>query len=152
MIIKPQKVPNSNSSRVRGIGKQGLLTFNLGLTQVSGQTDVQGNIMTEQEFMELRRMLQLAHHVPGRLRLKFDPRILGHPVAPYLASLAKNGASSGITGTRLNLLARSLVIEYDTERMDPAVLDCFLTSRDMEQVRESAKKVAALFGMQLSLS
>ena len=109
-------------------------------------------MMTEQQFLELRQLLSVAHHVPGRLRLKFDPRIITHPVAPTLGTLAKTGANNGITGTRLNLPACSLVLEYDTGRMDPAVLECFLNSSDMEQVRESAKKVAVLFGIQLSFS
>lgn len=101
------------------------------------------------DLFELRAMLSIAHHVPGRLRLKLDPRIREHPAAALLESLGARSADTGLLHARINPLARSLVLGYDTRRIAPSVLEEFLVSPDANRVTELASTIAAFFGVTL---
>lgn len=105
--------------------------------------------MTREELLELRSLMSIAHHIPGRLRLRLDPRIRQHPAAGALENLTKHNPDSPLTGVRINPMARSLVLGYDAERIDPAMLEEFLTSGNMERVNAVADDVATMFGIQL---
>ncbi|MFW5734723.1 MAG: hypothetical protein ACOCWR_06655 [Oceanidesulfovibrio sp.] len=74
------------------------------------------------DLMSLRRYVSIAHHVPGRLRLKFDPAIRNDP--RFKALHETESPFPGVRATRINLMARSMVIEYDTRipQQDIAVL------------------------------
>lgn len=104
--------------------------------------------MDLRDFWDLRQYIAIAHHVPGRVRLKIDPRILAHPAARMLAGLSGNRPEVGLLGVRLNILARSLIIEYDSKRIHPDDLEAFFTSSDKERVTALAEKVGALLGVQ----
>jgi hypothetical protein len=92
----------------------------------------------------------VAHHVPGRLRLKFDPAVQKNSAAlSYLSSLMQSAPDTGLYHVRLNALARSLVLEYDSTRVSPADLQEFLTSRDESRVRELAPAIAGVLGITL---
>jgi len=95
--------------------------------------------------MELRRLVDVVHHVPGRMRLRLDPQLRGHPAAKVLGQWKANG--SGVLSTRLNLLARSLVIEYDPKRIDPRTLEEFLTEADDERAKAQVETLAKIFGV-----
>lgn len=101
--------------------------------------------MNMQEFLEMRSLVQVAHHVPGRLRLHLDPRVREHPAAREFGQWSANG--SGIVSTRLNPLARSLVVEYDPERIDSAALEAFLAGADATRVKALAETLAKVFGV-----
>lgn len=101
--------------------------------------------MNTKEFISIRSMIEIAHHVPGRLRLRIDPEIRKHPAAAELGKLRSN--EFGILSTRLNPLARSLVVEYDTAKINPAVLEEFLVSKDNARVAELAEQFANVFGV-----
>ena len=111
--------------------------------------------MTAQEFFELRSFLSVAHHIPGRIRLKFDPEIRHHPAASALAHLGQlaqetvETAATSAAKARLNIMAHSLVIEYDTARIAPADIDTFMGSPDMTAVQKVAINVSKLFGITL---
>ena len=105
--------------------------------------------MTAQEFFELRSFLSVAHHIPGRIRLKFNPEIRHHSLASALAHLARGATETPAARTRLNLLAHSLVIEYDAARIAPDDVDTFMHSKDMKAVHKVAADVATLFGITL---
>lgn len=67
-------------------------------------------------------VLAVAHHVPGRIRLKLvDDRAAAAVLAgtrfPEPARLA---AVAGVRAVRPNLLARSCVVEYDPAVLPPA--------------------------------
>ncbi len=69
---------------------------------------------------QLLPQLRIVHHVHGRLRLRLQPSVFsllphigsGHAEA-WLAQLP------GVTESRLNLNAASLVIQYDSQRIQP---------------------------------
>ena len=106
--------------------------------------------MTVKKFLELRAFLTVAHHIPGRLRLKLDPGIRQHPAAPFLERLSQQSSENGIVSARLNPIARSLVLEYDVSRVSSEALQTFLTSQDPEEARLSAEAIADVFGLTLS--
>jgi hypothetical protein len=105
--------------------------------------------MNLDHLYEMRGMLSIAHHVPGRLRLKLDPRIREHPGAALIESLSKRLPDTGLLHVRLNPMARSLVLGYDTSRIAPQVLEEFLVSRDAARVAELAETIATFFGVTL---
>ncbi|MGE4278487.1 MAG: HMA2 domain-containing protein [Magnetospirillum sp.] len=71
----------------------------------------------EPALLRLLQVLSVAHHVPGRIRLK-----LSAPMGNELMALAEQAkafgsafsAMSGIRAVSLNPLAKSCTIEYDT--------------------------------------
>ncbi len=101
--------------------------------------------MKTQDLIELRSLLSVAHHVPGRLRLRLNPKIRNHPAAKELESW--NAGKTGILATRLNPMARSLVIDYDIKKIDPAEFEEFLVSKNEDRVNELLQTYAALFNV-----
>lgn len=93
----------------------------------------------------MRSLVDVVHHVPGRLRLRLDPRLRDHPAAREFGQWRGNG--TGILATRVNPVARSLVVEYDPKRIDPTALEDFLASSDAARVRQLAETLAMVFGV-----
>lgn len=85
-------------------------------------------------FLMLRRYLAIAHHVPGRIRVKLDMAALMHLPAvdaePFVA-LAKR--IRGVTAIRVNAAALSAVIEYDTRLIAAPVWERLLAG-DREEI------------------
>lgn len=75
-------------------------------------------------LMELRKYMSVAHHVPGRIRLKFSLGVLKDQRALQLMKEFENTPQpDAVKSARINKLARSAVIEYDPQVVDPATLD-----------------------------
>ncbi|NMC49147.1 MAG: cation transporter [Desulfovibrio sp.] len=101
--------------------------------------------MNVDDIAELRRFITVAHHVPGRIRLKLNPAVRHPPKAAGLASLFGNG--NGAVRARLNILARSLVLEYDPGRIDPGRMEEFFASDDADPTADLARELSAAFGL-----
>lgn len=71
-------------------------------------------------FLGLRRHIDIAHHVPGRIRLKLAPAALadlpGVAPEPFLDLLHRLPVRIG----RVNVAALSVVVEYDPAIVAPA--------------------------------
>lgn len=72
----------------------------------------------EPSLLRFLNALSVAHHVPGRIRLKLSAPVGGELLA--LADQAKSfgtafSAMAGIRAVSLNPLAKSCTIEYDTK-------------------------------------
>lgn len=93
---------------------------------------------------ELRDQINVAHHIPGRIRLKFGYKLARHPRAKELADTKET--PPGVTSLRINLMACSMVMEYDTARLTPATLDDFFTSKDPERFALACQALETLFG------
>lgn len=64
--------------------------------------------------------LRIAHHVPGRVRLKLEEGAgLAGAAAEVQAFVKSLDAVDGIGAVSLNLLARSCTVEYDPRRIAP---------------------------------
>jgi hypothetical protein len=73
------------------------------------------------------RQLSMAHHIPGRIRLK-----MSGPLPHELIAEAKRfgealGAVEGIRSIGVNALARSCTIEYDARAIPPSAWSGFLS-------------------------
>lgn len=82
--------------------------------------------------------VRIAHHIPGRVRLKLDAAALKE-AGVSAGALPLKGAWAGGDATlpsvqcvRWNLLAHSCTIEYDTARIAPAAWPDLLAERDTE--------------------
>lgn len=64
--------------------------------------------------------VEVAHHLPGRLRLRYRRHADAPPAAGPLESAVK--LLDGVVAARVNDRARSLVVEYDATRVEPAAL------------------------------
>jgi len=72
------------------------------------------------------RQLSIAHHIPGRIRLKMSGSF---PVERLGEAKRFRGALGGVAGIKsigLNALARSCTIEYDARAIPPAAWSGFL--------------------------
>jgi len=83
---------------------------------------------------KLRRYLEVRHHVPGRIRIVFRPAIADEPL---VRELMGNGADlpPGVRSARVNVLARSVVIEYDAHAIPPAMLEDLVNADDERAAR-----------------
>ena len=75
-----------------------------------------------------RQNIQIAHHIPGRIRLKFGaPAGLDVDFSTLKKVFEK---MPSIQNLKVNLLARSMTIQYDAKRLPPAAFDDFLAGKD----------------------
>jgi hypothetical protein len=75
--------------------------------------------LNQQQLQDFLQLLSIAHHIPGRIRLKLEkPQEaqdfgLGiNDATKFVEALRK---SQGIRSTSLNTIALSCTVEYDTE-------------------------------------
>ncbi|CCG42441.1 HMA2 domain-containing protein [Magnetospirillum molischianum] len=67
--------------------------------------------------------LRIAHHIPGRIRLKLAAEgqgSLNDVLADVKRFVATASTAPGIRAVSLNLLARSCLVEYDPKQIAPA--------------------------------
>ena len=93
-------------------------------------------------FLDLRRFLTIAHHVPGRIRVKLSLQALAFlpdvDPAPFV-DLAKRIRGVGVT--RVNVPALSVVIEYDPVVIPVPVWERLLLADRAEIERLLAERV-----------
>lgn len=83
-------------------------------------------------LLELQQHLQVVHHVPGRIRIKFDIALANHPRAREFF----NGSPlPGIKNYRMNAAARSIVVEYDKNRIAPDLVQELFSSQDTKHLQ-----------------
>jgi hypothetical protein len=98
-------------------------------------------------IMRLRRHFGIAHHIPGRLRVKFSLSLLSDPQArPLLDGAAAGGLPPAVRDVRVNPAARTAVIDYDAAAIRPALLDEAFRTQDgarfetlMQELKDSLK-------------
>lgn len=91
-------------------------------------------------FIDLRQCLKIAHHIPGRLRLRAslsaatkNLQISPDAIVALLTSL------DGVKDVRLNKLAGSATISYDQKKLPPDFWPALLAD-DPETVRAGLQK------------
>jgi hypothetical protein len=88
---------------------------------------------------EFGTRIVLVHHIPGRFRIKFDFFLAFHPEIQKLGDLSKT--LPGITQVRMNIWARSLIVEYDKNLYSPALIDELFTSHDQSRKQEIIRQL-----------
>jgi hypothetical protein len=83
-------------------------------------------------ILDLASRLRIAHHIPGRIRLKIDGEI-----APELLAAAGDAkrlgamlaAAHGVRNVQVNVLAKSCTIDYDAAELAPSAWSDFIAGR-----------------------
>lgn len=93
--------------------------------------------------MAIRPWLSIAHHVPGRIRLRFSGSAISRLGADRLLGFADKAKEAGaIRSFRVNPVGRSLTIEYDPTAVSPALWTLFMSEND-EQAAVLAARLAS---------
>ncbi len=104
-------------------------------------------------MLRLREYLSIAHHIPGRIRLKLSPGLLTNPEALKLARMVNfntwGNGSSAIFNTRLNMGAGSLIIDYDAGQVSPDLITELFGSPDANRVKQLVQQLAGLLGLRV---
>ena len=101
-----------------------------------------------QTLMDLRQYLTIKHHVPGRIRIKFGLKLLADPRAQTLKEETENQTSPPcIKSTKLNMLTRNVIIEYDPEAVDPQKLHEALITEDEGRFNELAAELEKIMAV-----
>jgi len=90
------------------------------------------------DFLTAKKYISLAHHVKGRMRLKVNPAIAKDPVRKKLEEIS--GTLPGVLDTRVNLMARSVVVRYDPDIISPEEFETLVLSKDEDVSREIINK------------
>ena len=92
-------------------------------------------------FEDIRKHLTIAHHIPGRIRLKFAASIISNPEVKKIINKNNNKVDQiysiipGIKNTTVNILARSMVVEYDHTVIEPEVIKELLETNNAERIK-----------------
>lgn len=79
-------------------------------------------------FLAMRRHLEIVHHVPGRIRVRVTTNLFNDVAKVDSAVLDRVlGAIDGIEDVRVNRLAGSAVISYDTRKIQSSWWATLLT-------------------------
>lgn len=96
-------------------------------------------------LMGLRRHLTIQHHVPGRIRIRFALKLLADPRAQALREEKKGKTQpSWVRRTKVNMLTRNVVIEYDPQVVQPEKLHEVLITEDEARFNELAAEFQAI--------
>ena len=85
--------------------------------------------MNEREILEtIQKLGRIAHHTPGRIRIKFTPSIIAHAkkLEPALARFSDQ-AKEIITSYRVNAPGLTVIIEYNSGILSPELWETFFT-------------------------
>ena len=92
-------------------------------------------------FQDLRKHLTIAHHIPGRMRVKFDASIISNPIVKEFINKNNNAIDKiysiipGAESIRFNLWARSIVVEYDKTHIKPELIKELFTTSDVKRIK-----------------
>ncbi len=95
------------------------------------------------DLLALRHFAAIAHHIPGRLRLKFDPAVRDHPRFEALREAER--LFPGVVNARVNTMARSMIVEYDPAVAEPELVQNLFAGDDATAAA-SAARLAEAYG------
>lgn len=106
--------------------------------------------MNTDDIIPLLKEIKIAHHIPGRIRLRFNNSILA--MWPKLNGIEKKiqevaDQIEAIRDIRLNFNAGSVVVQYDTDILPPDFWQDVIVEKDVKRLKETAGNL--LPGLQL---
>ncbi len=97
--------------------------------------------MNLQALIALRKYLTVLSHSDGSIKLSFSLQVLSDSTAMTLIKEMKGQKMpKAILDTNLNIFARSLVLNYDTNCIVPSEFDELLTTRSRSRFEELVEK------------
>ncbi len=88
------------------------------------------SLLTDHErdtISHILKKVQVAHHIPGRIRLKLNGQLSSPVMEPAPDIKSRLSALPSVTDVRINALARSATITY---KADEQIVGCFEALRD----------------------
>ncbi|SDB61609.1 hypothetical protein SAMN05660653_03215 [Desulfonatronum thiosulfatophilum] len=102
--------------------------------------------MNIRDLAALRHYLTVKHHIPGRIRVIFDPALAFRPEVRELMQ-TRPEMPEGVTNVRVNALAMSVIIEYDAKRINPRLLDDLIAADSDAQAADILQELNDSLGM-----
>jgi len=88
--------------------------------------------------------LRIAHHIPGRIRLKLAGEGgMGDVVAEVKRFVSTASSAPGIRSVSLNLLARSCLVEYDPAEIAPTAWTDLIAGTRSDQALDLTRRLTA---------
>lgn len=84
---------------------------------------------------EIGNRLNMVHHIPGRIRLKFDPSLASHPLKQEFKNLPLDLRPFHIE--HISRWSKSVLISYDPQTIDPELVDELFTTKDVLKKRKA---------------
>ena len=96
------------------------------------------------DLLTLRRFVEVAHHIPGRLRLRFSSKLVASLSQGKLRQLDAYCSPEGyLRRYQINSDTGSIVLEYDAAAIRPHILNQ-LFGQDGEQAQQALEQLAAI--------
>ncbi|WP_233269614.1 HMA2 domain-containing protein [Kluyvera cryocrescens] len=96
------------------------------------------------DLLTLRRFVEVAHHIPGRLRLRFSNKLIASLSQGKLKQLDAYCHPEGhLRRYQVNSDTGSIVLEYDAATIRPQILNQ-LFGHDGEQAQQALEQLAAI--------
>lgn len=96
------------------------------------------------DLLTLRRFVEVAHHIPGRLRLRFSNKLVASLIQGKLKQLDAYCSPDGyLRRYQSNNDTGSIVLEYDAAAIRPHILNQ-LFGQDSEQAQQALEQLAAI--------
>ena len=93
----------------------------------------------------MRSHVSVAHHVPGRIRLKVSLAALADPrVKEMIKNKGGHALPKGVKNYRVNFFSRSVIVEYDQAVINPSNLNEALTTSDESRFEQLAEEFRTL--------
>lgn len=95
--------------------------------------------MDKKDLLELRPLLEVAHHLPGRLRLRLRPGLAMRTILGDTPALESSDLSSllpGLLAVERNTFTGSILIHYDPEVLPSSHIDQFFRTESASQATE----------------
>ena len=92
---------------------------------------------------KLRKYLTVKHHIPGRIRITFDKAIVTDLEALQLVKSAPE-MPDAVKKTSLNIFSKSIVIEYDAQRVPPDLLEELINASSDDEAAQIVEKLYSL--------
>jgi hypothetical protein len=97
-----------------------------------------------QTLLDIVPHLEIAHHIPGRIRLRIS--FSGIESLQSVDLVSHVNQIPGILSVRINPLALSAIVEYDPERLDPGLWEALAGLKDRpEQTKEIVARLLVLW-------
>jgi len=96
------------------------------------------------DLLTLRRFVEVAHHIPGRLRLRFSNKLIASLSHGKLKQLDAYCHPEGyLRRYQINSDSGSIVLEYDAAAIAPQILNQ-LFGNDGEQAQRALEQLAVI--------
>ena len=80
---------------------------------------------------EIGNRLNMVHHIPGRIRLKFDRYLASHPLREEIKNLPLDLRPFHIE--HISRWSKSVLITYDPQAIAPEQVDELFTTKDVQK-------------------